>query len=100
MVPTGGVSLATAKAFLEAGSEAIGVSGDLDGRRSLKTRADADITERARQFVEIVAQVRNAQKPAAVVAPSGERPAVTQKTIGRPKITASIRRQLYESVPW
>jgi 2-dehydro-3-deoxyphosphogluconate aldolase/(4S)-4-hydroxy-2-oxoglutarate aldolase len=68
MVPTGGVSLATAKAFLEAGAEALGVGGDLVDVAALKQGANARITERARQFVEIVTQVRNAQKAIAVVA--------------------------------
>jgi 2-dehydro-3-deoxyphosphogluconate aldolase/(4S)-4-hydroxy-2-oxoglutarate aldolase len=68
MIPTGGVTLATAKAFLEAGSEAIGVSGDLVNVAALRRGEDAHITERARQFVEIVAQVRSAQKTAAASA--------------------------------
>ncbi|HTZ74170.1 MAG TPA: bifunctional 4-hydroxy-2-oxoglutarate aldolase/2-dehydro-3-deoxy-phosphogluconate aldolase [Candidatus Aquilonibacter sp.] len=58
MIPTGGVSLATAKSFLEAGSEALGVGGDLVSVSALKQGLDARITERAKQFVEIVKQFR------------------------------------------
>jgi 2-dehydro-3-deoxyphosphogluconate aldolase/(4S)-4-hydroxy-2-oxoglutarate aldolase len=58
MVPTGGVTLATAKAFLEAGSEAVGIGGDLVDVAALKQGKDDYVADRARQFVEIVRQVR------------------------------------------
>jgi 2-dehydro-3-deoxyphosphogluconate aldolase / (4S)-4-hydroxy-2-oxoglutarate aldolase len=58
MIPTGGVTLTTAKAFLEAGSEALGVGSDLVDVNALKQGMDARITEKARQYVEIVNQVR------------------------------------------
>ena len=51
LVPTGGVSLQTAADFIKAGAAALGVGSDLVGEPSL-------ITERARQFVEIVRQAR------------------------------------------
>lgn len=58
MIPTGGVSLSTARAFLEAGVEALGVGGDLVNVSALKQDMDARITEKAKQFVEIVREFR------------------------------------------
>lgn len=58
MVPTGGVSLSTAKSFLEAGADALGVGGDLVSVSALKQGKDAHITDRARQFVQIVKEFR------------------------------------------
>jgi 2-dehydro-3-deoxyphosphogluconate aldolase / (4S)-4-hydroxy-2-oxoglutarate aldolase len=58
MIPTGGVTLTTAKAFLEAGSEALGVGSDLVDVNALKQGMDARLTEKALQYVGIVNQVR------------------------------------------
>ncbi len=58
MIPTGGVTLATAKAFLEAGSEALGIGGDLVNVALLKQGQDAVITQKAKQFTEIIRQFR------------------------------------------
>lgn len=58
LVPTGGVSLKTATDFIRAGSSALGVGADLVDTKALaEGRADL-ITERARQFVEIVRTAR------------------------------------------
>ena len=54
LVPTGGVSLKTAADFIKAGAAALGVGADLV---DVKAQA-ALITERAKQFVEIVRQAR------------------------------------------
>ena len=52
LVPTGGVSLKTAADFIKAGAAALGVGADLvAGKASL-------ITERAKQFLEIVREAR------------------------------------------
>ena len=52
LIPTGGVSLKTAADFIKAGAAALGVGADLvAGEASL-------ITERAKQFVEIVREAR------------------------------------------
>jgi 2-dehydro-3-deoxyphosphogluconate aldolase/(4S)-4-hydroxy-2-oxoglutarate aldolase len=52
LVPTGGVNLKTAADFIKAGAAALGVGADLvQGERSA-------ITEKAKQFVEIVRQAR------------------------------------------
>ncbi len=53
LVPTGGVSLKTAADFIKAGAAALGVGADLVAGES------SAITERAKQFVEIVRQARN-----------------------------------------
>ena len=58
MIPTGGVSLSTAKSFLEAGADALGVGGDLVTVSALKQGKDAHITDRARQYVQIVKEFR------------------------------------------
>jgi len=52
LVPTGGVSLKTAADFIKAGAAALGVGADLVAGES------SAITERAKQFVEIVRQAR------------------------------------------
>ena len=58
IVPTGGVSLATAADFIRAGASALGVGADLADLQALsKGRADL-ITERARQYTEIVREAR------------------------------------------
>jgi 2-dehydro-3-deoxyphosphogluconate aldolase / (4S)-4-hydroxy-2-oxoglutarate aldolase len=62
MIPTGGVSLSTARALLEAGVEALGVGGDLVNVSALKQGMDARITEKAKQFVEMVREFRGVMK--------------------------------------
>jgi len=54
MVPTGGVNLATARAFLEAGASALGVGGELVSAAALQSGDYERITAAARQFVEIL----------------------------------------------
>ena len=58
LVPTGGVSLQTAAAFIKAGAEALGVGGDLVDVKALREGRDELISERARLFVDIVRQAR------------------------------------------
>jgi 2-dehydro-3-deoxyphosphogluconate aldolase/(4S)-4-hydroxy-2-oxoglutarate aldolase len=54
LVPTGGVSLKTAADFIKAGAAALGVGADL-----VDIKAESSlITERAKQYVEIVRQAR------------------------------------------
>ena len=52
LVPTGGVNLKTAADFIKAGAAALGVGADLVAGEGAK------ITEKARQFVEIVREAR------------------------------------------
>ncbi len=61
LVPTGGVSLTTAAAFIEAGAEALGVGTDLIDTKVLKDGLDGVISDRARQYVEIVKKARSAR---------------------------------------
>jgi 2-dehydro-3-deoxyphosphogluconate aldolase/(4S)-4-hydroxy-2-oxoglutarate aldolase len=58
MVPTGGVNLSTAAAFLEAGSAALGVGGDLISAAALKSGNFEVITELARQYLAIFNEAR------------------------------------------
>ena len=60
MVPTGGVSLATARAFLDAGAAAIGIGGELVSAAALQSGNFGEITSAARQFVDIVRNASSA----------------------------------------
>jgi 2-dehydro-3-deoxyphosphogluconate aldolase / (4S)-4-hydroxy-2-oxoglutarate aldolase len=59
LVPTGGVSLKTAGDFIRAGASALGVGADLVDLKAIKEGQQQLITERARQFLEIVRDARN-----------------------------------------
>lgn len=54
IIPTGGVSLETAAAFIRAGASALGVGADLVDLRALRAGEEREITARARRFAEIV----------------------------------------------
>jgi len=58
LIPTGGVSLKTAADFINAGAMALGVGADLVDTKALRDGNSALITERARQFLEIVQVTR------------------------------------------
>jgi len=58
IIPTGGVSLATAADFIRAGASALGVGADLVDLQALRERNENIVTERARRFVEIVRATR------------------------------------------
>lgn len=58
MMPTGGVNLETAAAFLNAGAFALGIGSSLVDGKSLANRDFARIETLARQYVEIVAATR------------------------------------------
>jgi 2-dehydro-3-deoxyphosphogluconate aldolase/(4S)-4-hydroxy-2-oxoglutarate aldolase len=64
MVPTGGVNLNTAAEFLQAGSAALGIGGELVSAAALKSGDTSVITESARQFVAIVRETRERMKSA------------------------------------
>ena len=59
LVPTGGVSLKTAADFIKAGAAALGVGADLVDIKAIREGQSSLITERARQFVDIVRQARS-----------------------------------------
>ncbi len=75
MVPTGGVSLKTAAEFILAGATALGVGTDLVDTKALREGGDRLITQRARQFIEVVREARDELKgvPAAKSAGEGRR---------------------------
>jgi 2-dehydro-3-deoxyphosphogluconate aldolase/(4S)-4-hydroxy-2-oxoglutarate aldolase len=57
-VPTGGVNLQNAGAFIQAGSAAIGVGGELIDKKAVKEKNFAVITENARAFLKAVREAR------------------------------------------
>jgi 2-dehydro-3-deoxyphosphogluconate aldolase/(4S)-4-hydroxy-2-oxoglutarate aldolase len=62
MVPTGGVSLATAKEFLEAGAFALGVGSDLADTKAMDSGNAAKVTETAKKYLEIVGEYRGSRE--------------------------------------
>lgn len=60
IIPTGGVSLKTAADFIKAGASALGVGTDLVDVKAIRAGEAHIVTERARQFVEIVKEARAA----------------------------------------
>jgi 2-dehydro-3-deoxyphosphogluconate aldolase / (4S)-4-hydroxy-2-oxoglutarate aldolase len=58
LVPTGGVNLATAAEFLEAGAAALGIGGELVYPVALQSGNKEAIVENARKFVAIVSETR------------------------------------------
>jgi 2-dehydro-3-deoxyphosphogluconate aldolase / (4S)-4-hydroxy-2-oxoglutarate aldolase len=58
LIPTGGVSLATAREFLEAGAFALGVGADLVDTKALAAGHPETITESARKYLAIVRAFR------------------------------------------
>jgi 2-dehydro-3-deoxyphosphogluconate aldolase / (4S)-4-hydroxy-2-oxoglutarate aldolase len=64
LIPTGGVSLATAHEFLAAGAFALGVGTDLVDASAIEAGKSHIITENARKYLEIVQKTRaNAEVP-------------------------------------
>ncbi len=59
MIPTGGVTLANAREFIESGALALGVGSELIDEEALLNGNSALVTERARQFVEAVRHPRD-----------------------------------------
>jgi 2-dehydro-3-deoxyphosphogluconate aldolase/(4S)-4-hydroxy-2-oxoglutarate aldolase len=60
IIPTGGVSLKTAADFIKAGAAALGVGADLVDLQALSEGKNDLITERARRYIEIVREARQA----------------------------------------
>ena len=58
LVPTGGVSLATAAEFVEAGAAALGVGGECVQAEALRSGKTEIIVENARKFLAIVKEAR------------------------------------------
>lgn len=60
LIPTGGVSLATAKDFIEAGAFALGVGADLVDTKAIREGQTEKVTEAARAYVAAVREARSA----------------------------------------
>jgi 2-dehydro-3-deoxyphosphogluconate aldolase/(4S)-4-hydroxy-2-oxoglutarate aldolase len=61
MIPTGGVSLATAAEFLDAGAFALGVGSDLVDAKAMAAGKPEVVTESARKYLAIVREFRARQ---------------------------------------
>ena len=59
LIPTGGVSLATARAFLEAGAFALGVGADLVDMDAILSGQTHSITANAAKYISIIREFRN-----------------------------------------
>lgn len=70
LVPTGGVNLNTAAEFIEAGSSALGIGGELVQSDALKSGNTGVIAENARKFVTLVREARVRTVPSSVPAAS------------------------------
>ena len=57
-LPTGAVTRETAAQFIQAGACAIGVGGELAGKTAIAAREFDQITQNARDFIQIVKQAR------------------------------------------
>jgi 2-dehydro-3-deoxyphosphogluconate aldolase/(4S)-4-hydroxy-2-oxoglutarate aldolase len=60
LIPTGGVSLATAEDFLKAGAFALGVGADLVDAKAMAEGRPEAVTESARKYLAIVKKFREA----------------------------------------
>ncbi len=62
MVPTGGINLNTAAEFIQAGSAALGIGGELVSASALASGNTSEITDAARSYVSIVREARASKK--------------------------------------
>jgi len=60
LVPTGGVNLQNAGAFIKAGATALGVGGELVDKKAVKERKFQVITENTRAFLKAIREARAA----------------------------------------
>jgi 2-dehydro-3-deoxyphosphogluconate aldolase/(4S)-4-hydroxy-2-oxoglutarate aldolase len=58
LVPTGGVNIENAGAFIQAGAAALGVGGELVDKKAVQEKKFSVITENARAFLNAVRQAR------------------------------------------
>ena len=65
LVPTGGVTLANAAGFIEAGAAALGVGTDLVDTSAIRSGHAEKITHAARAFIEAVCKARTRSVPGA-----------------------------------
>jgi 2-dehydro-3-deoxyphosphogluconate aldolase/(4S)-4-hydroxy-2-oxoglutarate aldolase len=62
MVPTGGINLNTAAEFIQAGSAALGIGGELVSASALASGKTSEITDAARSYISIVREARASKK--------------------------------------
>jgi 2-dehydro-3-deoxyphosphogluconate aldolase/(4S)-4-hydroxy-2-oxoglutarate aldolase len=62
LIPTGGVTLATAASFFSAGARALGVGSDLVNLAKVDAGTPETVTETAREYLRILAQARQRRK--------------------------------------
>jgi 2-dehydro-3-deoxyphosphogluconate aldolase/(4S)-4-hydroxy-2-oxoglutarate aldolase len=62
LIPTGGVTIETAASFLRAGARALGVGSDLVNLAAIEAGTPEVITNAARAYVKLLAQVREEQR--------------------------------------
>jgi len=62
LIPTGGVSVATAKSFLDAGARALGVGSDLVNLKAIEDGKPEIITEQAKAYLKVFEEYRAAKK--------------------------------------
>jgi 2-dehydro-3-deoxyphosphogluconate aldolase/(4S)-4-hydroxy-2-oxoglutarate aldolase len=65
LIPTGGVTLQSAESFIRAGARALGVGSDLVNLAAIDSGAPEFITETARAYLKVLAQVRDELGPTA-----------------------------------
>lgn len=58
LVPTGGVNLQNAGAFIKAGAAALGVGGELVDKKAMKEKKFHVITENTRAFLNAIREAR------------------------------------------
>jgi 2-dehydro-3-deoxyphosphogluconate aldolase/(4S)-4-hydroxy-2-oxoglutarate aldolase len=58
LVPTGGVNLQNAAAFIKAGATALGVGGELVDKKAIKEKKFNSITENTRAFLKVIQEAR------------------------------------------
>ena len=63
LVPTGGVNLQNAGAFIKAGSTALGVGGELVDKKAVKEKKFKVITENTRAFLKAIKEARGKDVP-------------------------------------
>ena len=64
MIPTGGVSLITARDFIAAGAFALGVGADLVDTKAIRSGEPQKVTEAARAYITAVSEARRAKASA------------------------------------
>jgi len=58
LVPTGGVNLQNAGAFIKAGATALGVGGELVDKKAMKEKKFNVITDNTRAFLKVIKEAR------------------------------------------